>query len=102
LKSNADTTVSLSATFTVATSYTITTQLVDGATNWNVALLSSTPSPFTVTAGELANVEGLARKTLQIGVQRAPSATEGAILFKVLRQGQSTPNIYRMALKFAS
>jgi hypothetical protein len=96
LAQGASATVHLSASFTQPVAHDITAVFLGGATNWEAArVVATTPSPMTITAGELA-ATGVAAKTLDFGVRPLAGATNGKIEFRILRAGQSQPRTFSM------
>lgn len=88
--------VHLSASFTLPVAYTITMPLTGGATNWEVLNVpATTPSPLTISSGEISAGGGTAPKTLDFSVKPLSGATNGKVEFTVQRPGQ-TPRTFPM------
>jgi hypothetical protein len=96
---NGDSVVTLTAVFTVATSYAITAAITQG-TKWSVKPNPPTGASITIGDDELKNTQKAARKPLNFVVHAADGASAtGQVEFKVTRAGQTVFRTHRMTLQ---
>lgn len=76
------------AELTIAGTYSITREVLDGASGWTVSQSGGTATSYTITAQDLAG-DGVAARTLRYAIQPSAAASASAQLrITVQRQGE--------------
>jgi hypothetical protein len=83
-------TLAISATLTVAGSYTVTRSVLGGATGWAVNLDSGTIDSFQITAADVANGASAVRLLNYAVAATATAVTPAQIDIRVQRQGNAS------------
>ena len=82
-------TLAIAATFTVAGTYTLTRNVLGGATGWTATPISGTPNSYSISSADLA-ASGQAQRLMRFSVAATAGATQNAELeVRLQRSGQS-------------
>ncbi len=83
-------TLAIAATFTVAGIYTLTRNVLGGATGWTATPIAGTPDTYTINDADLA-ASGEVQRLMRFSVSASSSATQNAELeVRLQRTGQTS------------